>query len=146
MDPVLLIIIGLAAITFISKGVPSWAELTVTDVRFKVTSISLAGYSGIIYVDVQNSSRSIIPFDRGNGSLLYGGNSIGNFILKKPVKLEPGKITTVEIDGSIPALGFGIELIQAIKTGNYLKNLDFKGELIYGVIKFPITRQIYKAK
>ena len=145
MDPVILIILGVVALNFVSKGVPSYAELTIRDTRFKVTNISISGYSGIIYLDIANASRSVVPFDRGNGQLFYGDNAIANFILKNPVKLQPGTVTTIQIEGNIPALGFGIAAIEAIKTGKYLKDLTFKGELIYGVVKFPVNRTIYKA-
>lgn len=145
MDQILIVAVGAYLLSLLTRGVPSYNEIVVNDVRFKVTDISLAGYSGIVYIDIMNYSRTSIPLDRGNGNLFYGSDSVGNFILRNPVKLEPGKVTTVEVIGSIPSIGFGIAVIQAIKTGQYLKDLVFKGELIYGFAKIPINRVIYKA-
>lgn len=140
------LIIGVLAYLVFSRGKQIASELAdkigLTGGSVKVKDIGQSGVLLGVTLLVRNQSGISIPLDRFQGAIYYSGQKLGDVDLARGVTIRPQDVTQVKLDSYINYGEMTSSLASIFQAGQFLPQVQIKGELCYGRACIPINTTV----
>lgn len=118
------------------------SEISVSNVGLSFGSLSPTGIDFTLPISFTNNTSLTIPIESFRGSLIYGAQEVAPVLINIPSSIKAHSTSTINVDSRIQFPVVAQNILDLVRSGQYLNNLRLVGVLTYKGIGIPIDQVV----
>lgn len=132
--------IGLWLLSRLANKIVS--EISVTNVGLSFGTLGPTGVDFTLPISFANNTSVSIPIESFRGSLIYGTQEVAPVLINLPSSIKANSTSTIHVDSRIQFTQVAQNILELVRSGQYLNNLRLVGVLTYKGIGIPIDQVV----